>query len=127
MLLEQLQRDDLQGLFVGRRDDDGTGDPLIGSVLPSLCTHAPPIPWGKARETVLGNGCDKVVPLGSRKLQELLGHDATNRVKAPVAPVGIAAPVPEPARQGVHRAWLQITSEDVERRQHRHRLPNSVD
>ena len=116
MLLKQLQRDDLEGLFVSGRDNHRTSDPLIRSVLPSLRADAPPIARGKAREPVLGNGRDQVVPSGARKIEELLGHDAANRMQTPVVPVGIAATVPVPARQGVYRACLQIPSEDIERR-----------
>jgi len=108
MLLEKLQRDNLECLFVSCRNDHWASDPLFGCVLPGLRADAPSIARGEAWESMLGNGCHQVVPLGESELQELPCYDAANRMQAPVIPVGIAAPVPVPPSQRVLRALLQI-------------------
>lgn len=127
MLLEEVQRDDLEGLLVGSREYDGASHSLVGSVFPCLGADAPPVARREAGEPVLGHRRDQIVPLGARELQEPLGDQAANGMQAPVVAVSIAAAIPVPSRQGVGRASLQLGPKNVERWQQRCQLGNLVD
>jgi len=91
-----------------------TGHSLVSGILPSLGADTPPVSRRKSRESVIRHGGNQIVSLRARELQELLGHHATNGMQTSVIAIGVATPIPVPTSEGLNRARIQFTAENVE-------------
>src|SRR5579883_29714 len=115
VLLELVERDDLQGDGVGRLEHDLRRRAGIERLLPARGAEAPAVAGLQPGEAVLREGCAEVVAGLLRERQELRRHDAANRVQAKVLLAGVAAAVAIEPGDRVDRAGSERPAQDVDR------------
>ena len=92
VLLEQVERHEIERALVGRGEDDEGGDALLVRPQPRLGRHAPAVAGLKAGKVVLGRRRAQVVPDAPLILEELPADDGADRVTPEVTGTGAAAP-----------------------------------
>lgn len=61
-------------------DDHRWGDVGVQSVLPTCRAYAPFVAWLQSGKSEIRSGCDEIVALGDREIQEFPGHDRANHM-----------------------------------------------
>jgi len=112
-LHQNLERDDLEGGFVGGGQHHLRSLSGLPCLLPARGAEAPAITGFEPRESELRPGRREVVPTRPAELQELRGHDGANGVDPQIFGTGFAAPVPEEPGERVVAARFQIGAEDI--------------
>ena len=113
MLLERFERHDVEGAFVGGREDHVGGRAVLVGAKPVGGGHAPAVAGVEAGEAVLGHRGAEVVADGTLVLEELGGHHGADGVAAAVVGTGSTASVPVEAGHGVHAAGLKLLPQDA--------------
>jgi hypothetical protein len=110
---EELEGNDLEGVLVGRFEDDGAGCSGLLDRQPAGGTDAPPVSWLEAGEAVLGHGGGEIVAECLAGGEEGRIHDATDGVDAVVFGAGFAAASAVEAGHGIAAADVEGLAEDV--------------
>jgi hypothetical protein len=113
VLLEDLQRHDLQRALMGRGEHHRGGGAVAVCPQPVRRGHAPPVPRDEAGEGELGHRRGEVVADAALVLEELRGYHRADRVAAEVFRPGVAAPVTVEAGEGIGSAWLKLAAEHI--------------
>lgn len=113
VLLECLERNDLEGALVGGRQHDEGGGAVAVGPQPVDRGHAPAIAGNEPGEVVLGDRRGEVVADAALVLEEFGGDHGADGVAAPILGSGRAAPVPVEARQRVGAARLQRAAQHI--------------
>lgn len=113
MLSQDLQRDQIEGAFMGRSEDHRRRHPIVMSPQPIHRGHTPSIAGHQAREVVLRHRRTEVIADAVLMIEELRGHHGTNGVTAEVLRTGGAGPVTIKAGEWIDAAGLQVAAQDV--------------
>ncbi len=96
---------------MGRFEDYRRRDPRFERLGPARRAQTPPITGAKPSETDLGVRRRQVVANRGGELEKLGGDHRAHGVHAVVIATGVAAPVPEPARERVMRTGLEFLAQ----------------
>jgi hypothetical protein len=113
VLDQKLERNDLEGVFVGGFKHDGAGGPGSLDLEPAGGTDAPAVAWFEAGEAKLGHGGAEVVAQGLGSGKEWSVDDAADGVNAVVLRAGLAAAGAIEARHGLAAADVERLAENV--------------
>jgi hypothetical protein len=113
MLLEDLERDDIQRALVCRSQHHERGRSVNVSAEPVRSRDTPAIAGHQARELELWHRGREVVADTALVLEEISGDDRANRVAAEILRTGVATPVAVEPRHGVAAAHLQRPPEHI--------------
>lgn len=113
MLLEDVQRDQVQNPGIRGGQYDGRCRPIVMSSQPVPRRHAPAIAGLQAWETVLRHRSAQVVADAALMAQELRRHHRAHGVTAGVLRTGIAATISVEAGDGIETARLEVAAQDV--------------
>ena len=113
VLLERLERHELERALVRRRQHDVGRDAVLVGAPPVERGHAPAVAGHQPREAVLRHRRRQVVADAALVLEELRRHDRADRVAADVLDAAAAATVPVEAGDRIAAAGLELAAEDV--------------
>ena len=113
VLDEELEGNDLEGVFVGGFEDDGAGGPSLLYLQPAGSTDAPAVSGFEAGETKLRHGSAEVVAEGLRGFEEGRVDDAADGVDAVIFGAGFAAAGAVETGHGLAAAGGEGLSEDI--------------
>ena len=94
VLDQKLERNDLEGVFVGCFEDDGARSAGLLDLEPARCTEAPAVAGFQARKAVLRHGRAQVVAEGLRRRKERCIDDAADGVDTVVVGAGVFITIP---------------------------------
>jgi hypothetical protein len=113
VLLEQIERHDIERPLVRGGEDDESGDALFVRAQPGVGRHAPAVPGLEAGKVVLGRRRAQVIPDAPLILEKFSGHDGADRVTPQVTGAGTAAAVAVEAGERVGAARLERAAEHI--------------
>jgi hypothetical protein len=113
VLDQKLERNDLEGVFVGGFKHDGAGGPGSLDLEPAGSTDAPAVAWFEAGEAKLGHGGAEVVAQGLGGCKEWSVDEAADGVDAVVVRARLAAACAVKARHGFAAADVERLAENV--------------
>ena len=113
MLLESLQRNDLQSAFVCRGQHDRSRHSVVVRSQPVRSGHTPSVAGPEAGKAILGHRCGEVVADATLMVEKLLRHDRADRMTAPIFRSCLARTVPVEAGERVGAAGLEVAAQNV--------------
>jgi hypothetical protein len=113
VLDQKLERNDLEGVFVGGFEDDRTGGSGTLDVEPAGGADTPAVAGFEAGETELRHGGAEVVAQSLGGLKEWSVDDAADGVDAMVFGARLAAACAVEARHGLAAADIEGLTQDV--------------
>jgi hypothetical protein len=113
VLLQRIERDDRERLFVRRCEHDGRRDTRLERLPPRRRADAPAIAGLEPREAEFGSRGDEVVALGAGELEKCPRDARADDVQSEVFRAGVAAAVAVEAGQWLRRAGLEAAPEDI--------------
>jgi len=113
VLDEELERNDSEGVLVGRFEDDGARSTGLLDLEPASGTDAPAVSGFEAGETELRHGRAEIVAERLRGFEEGRVDDTADGVDTVVVGTGLAAAGAVEAGHGLAAAGVERLAEDV--------------
>ena len=113
VLPQYLERNDFEGAFVGRGEDDKGRGTIIVRPQPVACRYAPPVSGDEPGKAVLRHGGDQIVADASLVLEKLSSDHGADRVAAQVLVACTATSVSVKAGERVCATRFQLAAEHV--------------